>query len=136
MEKPSKKDFEVIIKLMERDANKKLKIGVSQTKLFLLSSKNELIVEFNLAGKELIIREILIHNQRRGIGSFIVNFLKEYAKEKGYLKLTILNVQDFEFKRFVKRLGFSDTYIDDFSYEYLLQEPKMQDKSQSEMGSY
>ncbi|PGP20988.1 hypothetical protein COA01_15735 [Bacillus cereus] len=134
MERPEKKDFELIIELMERDARLKMKVGISKVsasinKLFLMTSKNELILEFNSSEKEIIVKQILIYNQRKGIGTYIINFLKKYMKQKGYTKLTLLHAQYYDMKCFAEKLGFEDAYTDDFRYEYVIEEDKLEDAS-------
>ncbi|GAB6452986.1 hypothetical protein CON36_28225 [Bacillus cereus] len=133
MERPEKKDFELIIELMERDARLKMKVGISTNKsihkLFLMTSKNELILEFNSSEKEIIVKQILIYNQRKGIGTYIINFLKKYMKQKGYTKLTLLHAQYYDMKCFAEKLGFDDAYTHDFRYEYVIEEDTLEDAS-------
>lgn len=129
MERPEKKDFELLIKLMEYDSKYTMRVGISTNKLFLMTSRNELILEFNSSEKEIIVKKILIYNQRKGIGSYIIDFLKKYMKQKGYTKLTLLHAQYYDMKCFAEKLGFEDAYTDDFRYEYVIEEDKLEDAS-------
>lgn len=122
MNKPNKEDFQKIISLMTGDAtkNSKMKIGVSTQKIFMVSPRNELILEFDQSNKEIIIRTMLINHKQRGIGSYIIDFLKKYAKEKGYEKLSMIDVKFTDVEKFAKKHGFEDMLTVDYRFEYKL----------------
>lgn len=131
MNKPNKEDFKQIISLMTGDAtkNSKMKIGISTQKIFMVSSRNELILEFNHSNKEIIIRSMLINHKRRGIGSYIIDFLKKYAREKGYEKVSMIDVKFTDVEKFAKKHEFEDMLTVDYRFEYKLPTEALEDVS-------
>lgn len=75
-------------------------------RLFIEGAHNELMLRLNTFEKKLVIARIEFKNKRKGYGTKLLSYLKDYAEKNGYEAIMIESVQTEEAYSFAIKNGF------------------------------
>ena len=104
-------DFEGLRQIMVRDSSNMVMVlnslfntislydPESETELYLRSSYNNY----------LDIVRIIFKNKHKGMGTEVLNWLKEYSKEKGFIGIKVESTCTIEINKFCEKFGFEKT---------------------------
>lgn len=101
-------DFLELINLFTEDNASIVDAWGDTGRLFIRGDENELMLRINEYSKEITISRINIKNQRKGYGTKILNFIKDYANKKGLEKIRIESVMSDEMQNFAKKHDFTN----------------------------
>lgn len=99
-------DFKEIIDLFKEDSGEEVSSYISMNRLFIDSAYNELMLRLNTSIKKLVIARIGFKNTRKGYGTKLLSYLKDYAENNGYEAIVIESVQTEEAFSFAIKNGF------------------------------
>ncbi|MBU5262085.1 GNAT family N-acetyltransferase [Bacillus atrophaeus] len=99
-------DFKEIIDLFKEDSGEEVSSYISMNRLFIDSAYNELMLRLNTSIKKLVIARIGFKNTRKGYGTKLLSYLKDYAESNGYVAIVIESVQTEEAFSFAIKNGF------------------------------
>lgn len=99
-------DFKEIIDLFKEDSGEEVSSYISMNRLFIDSAYNELMLRLNTSIKKLVIARIGFKNTRKGYGTKLLSYLKDYAENNGYVAIVIESVQTEEAFSFAIKNGF------------------------------
>ncbi|WAT23525.1 hypothetical protein O0R52_22345 (plasmid) [Bacillus halotolerans] len=99
-------DFQEIINLFVEDSGEEVSSYISMNRLFIDSAYSELMLRFNTSTKKLVIARIGFKNTRKGYGTRLLGYLKEYAARNDYDAIVIESIQTEEAYSFAIKNGF------------------------------
>jgi GNAT superfamily N-acetyltransferase len=99
-------DFNSLKKILEDDSQETLEMWEDKGRLFIDGIEAQLMVRLIHYTKSLVIAKIVVRNRRTGVGTQILNWLKEYAINNGFESITIESTTTPEINRFAEKHGF------------------------------
>lgn len=99
-------DFQELKEMLEEACGEELEVWVSMGRLFMNGLDTELMLRFDQINNKLYIARIKVRNKRRGIGTFVLKWLEDYATKNGYTTLIIESTTTHEINRFAEKRGF------------------------------
>ncbi|ARC67232.1 MULTISPECIES: GNAT family N-acetyltransferase [Bacillus subtilis group] len=99
-------EFKEIIDLFKEDSGEEVSSYISMNRLFIEGAHNELMLRLNTFEKKLVIARIEFKNKRKGYGTKLLSYLKDYAEKNGYEAIMIESVQTEEAYSFAIKNGF------------------------------
>ena len=99
-------DFQELKEMLEEAGGEELEVWVSMGRLFMNGLDTELMLRFDQINNKLYIARIKVRNKRRGIGTFVLKWLEDYATKNGYTTIIIESTTTREINRFAEKHGF------------------------------
>lgn len=100
-------EFQEIIELFKRDSDGTDNVvSINMGRLFITGMENELMLRFNVVTKTITIARVQFKHTRIGMGTALIELLKEYAKVNDYSYLVLESVLTEEGHQFALKQGF------------------------------
>ena len=99
-------EFKYLKDILEKDSGEKLNIREDFGRIFIEGTESELMLRFFKHTNTIIIARIRVKNQRTGIASSILEWLKDYAKKNNYNNIKLESTLTAEINGFAKKHNF------------------------------
>lgn len=109
-------EFNELKVILEEDSGEHLEMWEDMRRIFIDGSEAQLMLRLNYNVKTLVIARILVRSQHRGVGTKVLNWLKDYAKRNNYEFIMIESTTTPEINRFAEKYGFKVIEEQCFSY--------------------
>ena len=103
--------------ILEQDSNEELDIWESMGRLFINGMNSKLMIRFNNYMNTITIAKIALKNKKVGIGTRILQWIEDFAKQNNYNTIIIESTTTHEINQFAIKHGFKPIQHQGMYYE-------------------